>query len=367
MGVDIPMARKKLHRLQSVFKMSSKAGASPGTLLYTGQPQASTTQLELYSYSPDALRQTTALQFSDILPHLEPEMVHWLNIDALHDTALIEQIGNHFGIHPLILEDILNTEQLPKMEDAEHYLYLTLKMLHLSPDSGEITYEHVSFILGKNYVLSFQEKTGDVFAAIRQRLAIATGRVRQRQADYLLFALMDVVVDHYYLVLEHTGENIEAIEEELIDMPSHTVMERIFAYRNKLIHLRKALYPLRDTLRKMSGEEFALIEDRTGKYFDDVYDHVNHIISTLEIQRETLTGLMDLYMSTISNQMNNVMRTLTVIATIFIPLTFIAGVYGMNFKLMPELDWPWGYPVALASMAALGIGMYVYMRRKHWF
>lgn len=361
------MARKKSRRSKTAFKLSSKAGSSPGTLLYTGEPRTAETRLELYSYSPDTVQQVTASQFSAILPQLTPNLVHWLNIDALYDTALIERIGKHFCIHPLVLEDILNTEQLPKMEDAEHYLYLTLKMLHLSPDSGDITYEHVSFILGKNYVLSFQEKTGDVLTAIRQRITIPTGRVRQRQADYLLFALVDVIVDHYYLVLEHIGENIEAIEEELIDAPSQDVMERIFAYRSKLIQVRRVLYPLRDTLRKMSGDELSLIEDRTGKYFSDVYDHVVHIISTLEIQRETLTGLMELYMSTISNNMNNVMKTLTIIATIFIPLTFIAGVYGMNFKIMPELDWPWGYPVALGSMAAIGIGMYAYMRRKHWF
>lgn len=346
--------------------MSKKVGAAPGTLLYTGLPHTSEAVLELYSYSPTDIQHSTTLQFEDIPPNLKPDMVHWLDVGALHDTALVERIGNHFCIHPLVLEDILNIQQLPKVETTDTYIYLTLKMLHLSADN-DITHEHVSFILGNNYLLSFQEKPDDVFEPVRQRLTAATGRVRQRQADYLLFALVDVIVDNYYLVLEHIGENIEAIQEELIHAPSHSIMERIFAYRNKLIHVRKVLYPLRDTLRKVAGEDFILIEDRTEKYFNDVYDHVTHIISTLEIQREMLTSLMDLYMSTISNHMNNVMQTLTVIATIFIPLTFIAGVYGMNFKVMPELDWPWGYPVALGAMAVLGIGMYLYMRRKHWF
>lgn len=354
---------KKKRSKKSAFKISRKAGASPGTLVYTGSATGIRPTITVCSYSPENSVCTSGTVLSP--PPSSPDTVQWVDIDALHDITLIEQAGARFGLHPLVLEDILNTEQLPKEEEFDTYLYLTLKILYVAED--EIEQEHVNLVLGDSWLLSFREKPDGIFAPVRQRIDAGKGRLRKRGADYLLFALVDVIVDNYYHVTEYLAETIELIETELIDTPTSETVAKIFACRTRLMQVKKVLYPLRDTLRKLASEESELIEERTLKYFADVHDHVNNLIATVEMQRETLSGLMELYMSTISNHMNTVMKTLTVIATIFIPLTFVAGVYGMNFKNMPELEWQWGYPIILALMLLMGGGMYVYMRKKRWF
>ncbi len=351
----------------SNYKLSQKAGAPPGTLIYTGQSRDEVPEVTLHQYEVETLSVITNKSVSEIISCINLEKVNWINISALTNIELIQATGDHFRLHPLVLEDILTTQQLPNTEDYEQYIFFTLKMISINPKNQRIELEHVSFILGYRYLISFQERKADVLEPVRQRLTNAKGRIRSRGSDYLLYALIDVIVDNYYLVTENLNERINDLEVELIDDPDQSSIEKITAYKKQLIQLKKVIYPLREALRKLIKDEDQLIAPATVHFYEDIISNVEHIINTMEIQREMLTGLMELYMSTISNKMNNVMKTLTIIATIFIPLTFVAGVYGMNFKYMPELEWHWGYPTILGVMFVLGMVMFIYMKSRKWF
>ena len=270
-----------------------------------------------------------------------------------------------FRAPPLVLEDIMNTDQRPKMEDFGDYVYIVLKMLSLN-DRGEVAAEQVSLILGKNFVLSFREQHSDIFDPIVERIKSGKGFIRKAGAGYLAYALLDAVVDHYFVVLEKREEEIDTLEEEVIANATPRTLQRIHKLRRELIFLRKAIFPFRNVISALERGESAFFDQTSRIYLRDIYDHTIHIIDTLETFRDLATGLLDIYLSSVSNRMNSVMRILTVIATIFMPLTFLAGVYGMNFKYMPELEWPWGYPAVLLLMATVGIGMQVYFRRKKW-
>lgn len=358
----LALNRKK----QDTYRLSENAGTAPGTLIYTGKKTSEQPELTLIRYNEALLDKSQSHSLAEVLPQLETGKCNWLNISAIHDTELIKNIGTHFGLHLLVQEDILNTVLSPQFEDYDDYLFLTLKMLKLNPDTRHIEQKHVSFILGDHYLISFQETSEDVFEPVRARLEGHKGRIRKRDIDYLLYALVDVIVDNYYIITEEINDHMNHLEDELIGEPRHDVVERITHQKRQIVELRKIVYPLREALRKLKTEE-ELISPSTMRFIDDVYSHIDHVISTMESQREILTGFMDLYMSTISNRMNNVMKTLTTIATIFIPLTFVAGVYGMNFQHMPELGYPNGYFIALGAMAVMGVGMYIYMRKQKWF
>ncbi|MDF9800608.1 magnesium transporter [Catalinimonas alkaloidigena] len=358
----LSLTRKK----HDSFKLSQSAGTSPGTLIYTGVNTEEPVEISLYQYDEQGISKHQSDKLQEVLSIMSREKFNWVNISALHNTQLIQEVGDHFGLHLLAMEDIMNTVLSPQFEDYEDHLFLTLKMLKVNPETKLIEQEHVSFILGENYLVSFQETKHDVFEPVRHRLENQKGRIRKRKIDYLLYALIDVIVDNYYTITEEINDHMNALEDELIKEPKHDVVERITHQKRQLIELRKIVYPLRDALRKLNTED-ELIQENTMRFFDDVYSHVDHVIGTMESQREVLIGFMDLYMSTISNRMNNVMKTLTIIATIFIPLTFVAGIYGMNFDHMPELHYEWGYPVAVGTMLVLGIGMYIYMRSRKWF
>lgn len=358
----LSLTRKK----HDSFKLSESAGTAPGTLIYTGVNTEEPVEITLYQYDEEGINKHQSDKLEEVLSRMSKEKFNWVNISALHNIQLIQEVGDHFGLHLLAMEDIMNTVLSPQFEDYEDHLFITLKMLKVNPETRLIEQEHVSFILGDNYLVSFQETKHDVFEPVRHRLENQKGRIRKRKIDYLLYALIDVIVDNYYTITEEINDHMNALEDELIHEPKHDVVERITHQKRQLIELRKIVYPLRDALRKLNTEE-ELIQENTMRFFDDVYSHVDHVIGTMESQREVLIGFMDLYMSTISNRMNNVMKTLTIIATIFIPLTFVAGIYGMNFDHMPELHYEWGYPVAVGSMLVLGIGMYIYMRSRKWF
>jgi magnesium transporter len=348
------------------YKLSESVGTAPGTLIYTGINTSEPIDITLYQYDEENIKKQQSADLEEILGHLNKDMHTWINISALHNTELIQKVGDHFGLHLLVMEDIMNTVLSPQFENYEDHLFLTLKMLRVNPDTRLIEQEHVSFILGEYYLVSFQETKHDVFEPVRQRLTSQKGRIRKRRIDYLLYALIDVIVDNYYTITEEINDHMNALEDELIHEPRQDVVERIIHQKRQIIELRKIVYPLREALGKLNNEE-ELIQSNTMRFFDDVYSHVDHVIGTMESQREVLIGFMDLYMSTISNRMNNVMKTLTIIATIFIPLTFVAGVYGMNFEYMPELHYKWSYPIAMGSMFVLGISMYIYMRSRKWF
>jgi magnesium transporter len=363
MSLDALALNRKKH---DSYRLSESAGNAPGTLIYTGRNTGEEPEFTLYRYNEENLEKQTGRQLSDILAKMERDKCNWINISAIHKTEIIRQVGDYFGLHLLVQEDILNTVLSPQFEDYDDYLFLTLKMLRINPETHLIEQEHVSFILGDHYLISFQETRQDVFEPVRQRLEGHKGRIRKRGIDYLLYALIDVVVDNYYTITEEVNDHMNHLEDELITDPGHNVVQRITHQKRQIIELRKIIYPLREALRKLKNEE-ELIQQQTMRFLDDVYSHVDHVIGTMESQREILTGFMDLYMSTISNRMNNVMKTLTTIATIFIPLTFVAGLYGMNFRYMPELGWEHGYFYALGTMLLLGIGMYIYMRKQKWF
>jgi magnesium transporter len=292
--------------------------------------------------------------------------VTWINIDGIHEIDVIERLGRHFNLHPLALEDVVNTGQRPKLEDFADYLFVVLKMLAVAEEGSEITTEQLSVVLGSNWVLSFQENVGDVFDAIRERIRSNQGRIRKMGADYLVYCLIDAIVDNYFLVLERIGERIEEIEDEVVANPAPETLQALHQLKRQMIVLRKSVWPLREVISRLERWESPLISKATDIYLRDVYDHTIQVIDAVETFRDMLSGMLDIYLSSVSNRMNEVMKVLTIIATIFIPLTLVAGLYGMNFKYMPELEWPWSYPSVLLVMLAIGVVMLFYFRRKRW-
>jgi magnesium transporter len=292
--------------------------------------------------------------------------VTWINVDGLHQVDVLEKLGNCYGLHSLVLEDILTTDQRPKMEDYGNYLYVVLQMIHDRGKGNRLEAEQVSLILGPNFLFSFQESPGDVFDPIRERLRSGKGRVRRMGADYLAYALLDAVVDYYFVILEKLGERIEVLEEILVTHPQTETLQEIHRLKREMIFLRKAVWPLREVISGLERGESSLVQKATQIYLRDVYDHVIQVMDSVETFRDMLSGMLDIYLSSISNRMNGIMKVLTVIATVFMPLTFLAGVYGMNFKYMPELEWRWGYPAVWCVMILVGMLMLLTFKKKRW-
>lgn len=314
----------------------------------------------------EPLKENRAPAFNEDMGFVNRPGVTWLDIDGVHQTDVLESVGACANLHPLVIEDIHNTYQRPKVEDYEDYLYIVLKMISWDGDSKELQGEQVSLILGQNYVLSFKEDPGDIFDPVRSRLREGKGRLRKMSADYLAYALLDQVVDHYFIVLENLGEQIEDLEDELVTNPDSSTLQTIHHLKRELIFLRKSVWPLREAISSLERGESPLFQPETLVYLRDVYDHTIQVIDTIETFRDMVSGMLDIYLSSISNRMNEVMKVLTIIATIFIPLTFIAGVYGMNFVNMPELQWPWGYFMVWGVMIIIFIGMLIFFKRKKW-
>lgn len=290
----------------------------------------------------------------------------WLNVDGVHQPEIIEQVGKYFNVHPLVLEDIAYTGQRPKMEDLDDYIFVVLRMLRFDEKESETKAEQVSIVLGRGFIVSFQERQGDVFNAIRERLRNNKGRIRKMAADYLAYTLIDAIVDNYFMILEKVGETIEEIEDILIANPSTETLRIIHDLKREMIFLRKSVWPLREVINRLERSESALINKSTFIYLRDVYDHTIQVMDSVETFRDMLSGMLDIYLSSVSNRMNEIMKVLTVIATIFIPLTFLAGIYGMNFRYMPELDLTWSYPAILVLMFVVAMVMVVFFRRKKW-
>lgn len=355
-----------IRKRQPAYKLSQNAGASPGTLTYTGKAIDEVPEITLYQYNEDDINKVKTQNLSEALDQLNMAQTNWVNISAIHDTKMIQEVGDFFFLHPLVLEDIPNTLLSPQYEGFDDYLFITLKMLSVNPEHHLVEQEHVSFILGQNFLLSFQEGSRDVFDPVRQRLEKSRGKIRKRRADYLLYALIDVIVDNYYAITEEISDKMSQLEAELIYNPGPQSVEKIANYKRQLIELKRTVYPLRNALGSLMKEE-DLVEENTMRFFNDIYSHIDHVINTMETQRDILSGFMDLYMSTLSHHMNEVMKTLTIVATIFIPLTFVVGIYGMNFEYMPELRWKWGYPAVMGFMLIASICMYFYMKSRRWF
>ena len=347
-------------------KTSKRAGLSPGTLVHDGDKKVEKAKITIIDYDATQFQEKEVETIEECFPFRDTPTVTWINIDGLHEVGIIEKIGKHFSIHPLILEDILHTGQRPKMEDFEDYIFLVVKMFYYDEKDDEIKMEQVSLLLGSNFVISFQEREGDIFDPIRERIRNHKGRIRRMKADYLGYALLDTIVDNYFIILEKIGEDIENMEEELVTRPTPETLQTIHNLKRELIVLRKSIWPLREVVNSLARGESPLINEATGVYLRDVYDHTIQVIDTIETFRDMVSGMLDIYLSSISNKMNEVMKVLTIIATIFIPLTFVAGLYGMNFEFMPELKWHWGYFAALLVMAAVAVFMVFYFRRKRW-
>jgi magnesium transporter len=349
-------------------RRSKKAGLPPGTMVHIGEQKIDKVGLSVLAYNADRVVDKPVHHLEECLPLAPGEAgVNWLNVEGLHEVAEIERIGNFLKLHPLTLEDIVNTLQRPKFEDFGEYQFLVLKMLSFDAVNQEMQAEQVSLVFGRDYVVTFQEGAkGDVFQPVRDRIRNPLSRIRKLGSDYLAYALIDVIVDNYFLILERMSETIEELEDELVTVPDQDTLQQIHRLKRELLVLRKATWPLRELVSAMQRSESDLIQQGTRVFLRDLYDHVIQVIDTVETFREMLSGMLDIYLSSVSNRMNAVMKVLTVIATVFMPLTFIAGVYGMNFQYMPELGSRWGYPGVLMGMVAVGTGMLLWFRRRRW-
>jgi magnesium transporter len=331
-----------------------------------GEQKVETAKITLISYDQSRFEEKKLKHIEESFAYKDAPPVSWINIGGLHQVELIEKIGTHFNIHPLTQEDIVNTGQRPKVEDFEEYVYVVFKMLKFDDTTGHINSEQVSLILGSHYLLSFQEAEGDVFNPVRERIHRGRGRIRKSGPDYLAYALMDAVVDHYFLILEKMGERIEHFEEQLHVQPTPEILQAIYDLKRELIYFRKQVWPIREVLSIWQKAEYSIVAEANTVFIRDVYDHTIQVIDTIESFRDIISGMMDLYLSTVSNKMNEVMKVLTIMATIFIPLTFVAGIYGMNFKFMPELEWKWSYPLLWVLLIVIFSGMVFYFKRKKW-
>jgi len=349
-----------------IKKISKTIGLPPGTLVHVGEEKTEKVRITLIDYDETNIKESKIESIEDVFSFKDKPTVTWVNIDGVHRTDIIQKIDTHFGIHPLVLEDIVNTGQRPKMEDYGDYLFVVLKMMYCEKEGEDIIFEQVSIILGPNYVISFQEKEGDVFEAVRERIRGSKGRIRKMGADYLAYSLLDAIIDNYFVILEQFGMKIEELEDKLLGSVDQKMARSIHDIKRNMIFLRKQIWPLREVISGFQRNESKLIKKATGIYLRDVYDHTIQVIDTIESFRDTLSGLHDIYLSSISNRMNEIMKVLTIFAAIFIPLTFMAGIYGMNFEFMPELKWKYGYFILLGLMAFVGIGLAVYFKKKKW-
>jgi magnesium transporter len=346
--------------------MPRRVAQPPGTMLYLGERHVDQARIDLVEYDQDRHRERQGISIEEAMACRDSPPISWLNVTGLHDTELIERLGNHFGLHPLVLEDIVNIHQRPKLEDYEDYLYIVVKMLSFDRETRKISAEQVSFVLTRQAVLSFQEREGDVFEPVRERIRQAKGRIRRVGADYLMYALLDAIVDHLFVVLEKVGDLLEELEDELVESPRGELLQMIHGLRREMVVLRKSVWPLREIALGLEREEGDLIQTGTIVFLRDVYDHAVQVIDSVESFRDLLSGLQDLYLSSLSNRLNQIMKVLTVIGTMFIPLSFLTGVYGMNFDWLPELHWKWSYPIFWVVVLGVLGGMVTVFKRKDW-
>jgi magnesium transporter len=350
-----------------IKRRSSKSGLPPGSLVHIGEDKRDESRVTVIYYSPSDFVEKLNPDIEECAVFRDKPGISWINIDGLHRTSVIEKIGDCFGLHPLILEDIVNTEQRPKTEDYDKYLFVVLRMLTYDKKESHVKSEQVSLVLGPSFVLSFQEDIGDVWDSVRERLRNNKGRTRKEGTDYLAYSLMDAIVDNYFNIMEKLGDDIEDIEEELITVPTRDTLRVVHDLKREMIALRKSVWPLRDVIHNLQDTDNPVISPNTKIYLRDIYDHTIQIIDNIESARDIVSGMLDIYLSSVSNRLNEIVKVLTILSAIFIPLTFIAGVYGMNFDHMPELSQPWAYPAVLLMMAVVAAGLVTYFKLKKWF
>jgi len=349
------------HRL-----MAAKSGLPPGSLIHVGDKLADSVRISMVTYDESQAQFKEDVQLQDLTKPRNGETC-WITIQGLHEVQVVEAIGSHFQLHPLVLEDILNTTQRPKIEDLGDYLYIVLRALHQEDDSADIgSAEQVSVIVGPNLVLTFLESHRAYFQGVAERIRSGKGRIRKSGSDYLAYCLIDAVIDRYFVVLERLAERIELLEDEVATHPTPETIQGIHKLKTGMVYLRRCVWPLREVLSRLTSGESPLIRQDTLPYLRDVYDHAIHVIDTMETYRDIVSGMLDIYLSSVSNKLNEIMKVLTIIATLFIPLTFVTSWYGMNFKTMPELDWRWGYLMVIAIAVSVAVAMLIIFRRRGW-
>ncbi|MDT7830599.1 magnesium/cobalt transporter CorA [Pricia sp. S334] len=346
-------------------RYQKKKGKAPGTITYMGRRENLESVVNVLEYNEDEFNLHAPANIDEIVAHKAPPLVSWIDIVGLSDEVFIEKVGNRFGLNSLVMEDIVNTHQRPKIDEYEPHIFGVFKMLYIN-ESGELIGEHVALVLLENAVLVFQELEDDVFKGVRDRVRRKVGRIRSRGSDYLFFALLDAIVDNYFAVLEYLNDKIEVLEESVYADPSPDVAQKIQELKKEVLRVRRWIYPVKELVSRLIDTDHPLIAKQTKIFLRDVLDHAVEVNESLQIYREMSMSLMEMYMSNMSNKMNEVMKVLTIMASIFIPLTFIAGIYGMNFDHMPELHWEYGYYVVWGVMLLLFVGMLVYFKRKGW-
>jgi magnesium transporter len=347
-------------------RRSHKPGAPPGLLLHTGPRKVEKVRIRLFEYDGERISERMLEDITEAFPARDNPPVGWLNVDGLHDTEMLAKLRDHFGIHLLAMEDVVAVGQRAKMEEYDGYLLLVVPMLSFDEETLTVHAEQLSLILGPTWVLTFQERVGDAFEPVRERLRAAQGRIRQRGADYLAYALVDAVVDRYFSILEKLGDVAEELDARVLANPTPKTLARINHLKKELLLLRRAVWPLREALHAFARTESELVTASTQVFARDVYDHAVRVIDTVETLRDLVGGMTDLYLSMVGHGTNEVMKVLTIMASIFIPLTFMAGIYGMNFEVMPELHFSWAYPALWGLMLAVAGIMIWYFRKKKW-
>ncbi len=351
---------------ESLSYASEKSGLPPGSLVHVGEVHAHEHKISVVNYNKSTVLKHTVKSIEELLPYKTADAITWVIVDGLKDVGIIDDIGRHFEIHPLVLEDILNTHQRPKFDEFNDYLYIVVKSISLGNKEFDVEYEQISLLILNNFVFTFMEKPDVLFDPILNRLDNDKSQFRTLGADYLAYGIMDAIVDKYFVLQDTFDELIEEVEDKLLSDPSSETLASIQKIKRELIFLRRSVSPLRELLAAIQRSESPLINDKTRRYFGDIYDHAIRIIEAIESYRDLIAGMLDIYLSSVSNKMNETMKILTVFASIFIPLTFIAGVYGMNFEYMPELKWKWSYPVLWVFFISISAFLLRYFKRKKW-
>lgn len=351
---------------ESLSSASKKAGLPPGSLVHVGEVLETEVRITIVDYNKDVIEEQTVESVEQILQCREKDTVTWVNIEGLGNIELVGAIGEAFNIHPLVLEDILNTHQRPKLEEYDDYLYCVLKGISLAENGFSVEYEQISMLILNDFVFTFKEKQDELFEPVRRRLRSSKGHFRSQGADYLAYVILDTIVDSYFSLQDSLDDIVDSVEEELLTEPTPKTLGTIQSVKRELIIIRRSISPLREMLNAILRSESPLIEEKSLIYFRDISDHVLRISESIESSRDMIAGLLDIYITTISNKMNEIMKVLTVFASIFIPLTFIAGIYGMNFEYMPELKWKWAYPALWVAFIAIPVILLVYFKKKKW-
>ena len=361
------MARKSQIRRKIFRPRRKKPGLPPGSLVYTGEPgPQSPTRALMIDYDEHKVIERELSAAEECLPFKDTQTVTWIDVDSMSDSKLLENFGSVMGFHLLMLEDILNTDQRPKFEDYGNYIYIVVKMLDYNEARGEIDIEQLSLILGPNYVITFQERPGDFFDPLRERIRNSLGRIRKLRADYLAYAILDIIVDHYFVVLEKLGEKIEKLEDLVSNNPKPDTAAQIHALRREMIFVRRSTWPLREVITGLQRSESEMVRDLNSAYFRDLHDHSMQVTDAVDSFRDLLNGMLDAYYATLTNRTNAVLKVVALFSAIFMPLTFITGIFGMNFVHFPELEWRYGFQGSLILMGVVIAIMVSVFRWKKW-